>query len=155
MKIRQIAMGVTALVLAFMIGARIADAASNSIPTHYNFFEKQVSFTVTSPSGMPAQQPGPGDTIEFTSLLFKGSHTSHAAQWTATDHFLCVFNAEGIPTCDGQIAMKDSMLLVHGTGGQGDLTIPVTGGTGDFRNAHGTLYVHDLPSGNSDLVITL
>ncbi|MGH3848100.1 MAG: hypothetical protein ACRDRT_00035 [Pseudonocardiaceae bacterium] len=69
---------------------------------------------------------------------------------------MCFFAANGAPVCDGQVSIDDSMLLIHGSGGEGDFSIPVAGGTGTFVGAHGTMRVRNLPnhSENSDIDIT-
>jgi hypothetical protein len=160
MKIRRFALP-TSLAAAAIIAAGVGIAAAQTPgPAHYKFFEQQTSFVLTSANGAildPSQgAPQPGDRIEFTSLDYRGDHTHHAARWTATDHFICVFDSNGNPICDGQVAIDASMLVIHGTGGEGTFSIPVTGGTGNFRSARGELAVHNVGSTeNSDLDITL
>jgi hypothetical protein len=108
------------------------------------FFEKNSSFKQS-----PTQ-------IEFTDYLYAGTNQHHARSWTGTDHFLCTFSKAGVPTCDGQMALGGSMLLIHGRGGLGAFTIPIVGGTGRYLDARGILGVHDLANTpNANLTVTL
>jgi hypothetical protein len=144
MKSRLVTVAVIlASIVATTVGSGVATAKASD-PTHYRFFERQTSFTTSS------------GRIEFTSLDYSGDHGHHANHWTATDHFVCAFAGSGAPVCDGQVSIGESMVLVHGAGGEGNFSIPVAGGTGTFVGVHGTMRVQNLPhhSENSDIDIT-
>ena len=46
--------------------------------------------------------------------------SGHTTARTARDHFACIFGATGIPPCDGEVALGNSMLIAEGTGDQQD-----------------------------------
>jgi hypothetical protein len=141
----SVALTLGAAAVPLAVAASPAGAAAvATAPTKLAFFEQESSFKQTK------------TTVEFTSLLFVGTKAHHAAKWTATDHYLCTFAADGPPTCDGELAIGGSMLLIRGTGGQGTFSIPVVGGTGKYAGAKGRELVHDLAgSSNSNLTLTL
>jgi hypothetical protein len=160
LRIRRYALPASLAAVALVAGGVGIAAAQASGPAHYRFFEQQTSFALTSANGATVDPskgaPQAGDRIEFTSLDYRGDHTHHAARWTATDHFVCVFDNQGSPICDGQVAIDNSMILIHGVGGEGNFSIPVRGGTGSFRSVRGELVVHNVGNTeNSDIDITL
>jgi hypothetical protein len=112
--------GLTAAAVALAAGGTASAAAPAKT---LSFFEKNESFVYTAPGGkpergLPAGQPATGSTIEFTDLNYPGTEKHHQHPWTSTDHFLCTFGSNGT-TCEGQIAIGASMLIVKGNGGQG------------------------------------
>jgi hypothetical protein len=133
-------------------------AAAHAKPL--SFFEKNESFVYTAPGGkpqqgLPAGQPASGSTIEFTDLDYAGTEKHHQHPWTSTDHFLCTFSSNE-PTCEGQIAIGASMLIVKGKGGQGTFSIPIVAGTGSFKGDRGTLHIHDIgETANANITIDI
>jgi hypothetical protein len=134
--------GLTAAAVALAAGGTASAAAPAKT---LSFFEKNESFVYTAPGGkpergLPAGQPATGSTIEFTDLNYPGTEKHHQHPWTSTDHFLCTFGSNGT-TCEGQIAIGASMLIVKGNGGQGTFSIPIIAGTGAFKADSGTLHM--------------
>jgi hypothetical protein len=124
--------------------AAASPARSAAATTRFAFFEKNSSFKQS-----PTQ-------VEFTDYLYVGSNRHHARSWTGTDHFICTFSKAGVPSCEGQAALGDSMILIQGRGGLGRFSIPVVGGTGEFLGARGVEGVHDIAhSANANLTVTL
>jgi hypothetical protein len=157
---RKTAMGATtALLLAISVGQLSASASGTS--KRLTYFEKNSSFSYTSPAGVvqqgpPEAAPQPGSQIEFSDLNYSGTHTHHARAWSASDHFVCVFSATGVPTCNGEIAVGSSMLIIKGTGGQGTFSIPIVSGTGSYLGYRGMLKVADIgQTANADLVVVV
>jgi hypothetical protein len=147
--------------LALMAVGTLASSASGaSSSKHFSFFEKNASFLYTPPGsttqGPPNGPPQPGSQIEFTDLNYAGTNKHHASKWSATDHFACVFSATGVPTCNGEIAIGGSMLIVRGTGGQGTFSVPVVSGTGAFMGYTGVLKIADIgTTSNANIEVTV
>ncbi|MFG1708531.1 hypothetical protein ACFLIM_35560 [Nonomuraea sp. M3C6] len=151
-------LGAAALALTTVVlGVQPAGAAAKPKTLHY--FEKPTGFTYIPAGGKPIHQPPsgppkPGDRIEISGNLYKGDHKHHGDEVVGTDHTICVFNADLSAYCDAQAAFGGSMLLVHSSGGDGDFTSTITGGTGRFLNAKGTVRTHPVKD-NADLTIRL
>ena len=147
----------TAAALVFAVSGTASAAAPAKT---FSFFEKNESYVYTPPGGkpqqgLPAGQPATGSTIEFTDLNYPGTEKHHQHSWRSTDHFLCTFGSNG-PTCEGQIAIGASMLIVKGKGGQGTFSIPIVAGTGAFQGDRGTLHVRDIgETDNANITIDL
>lgn len=137
---RLIRMTAVALTTMAMIAA---PASAKTITLHYYF--KQVSVRFTDAAGHPQnrhKRPVAGDLGEQLGLAYPGNHNHHARRWTASWHLGCVFRSSKRATCDGQIAVGGSMLLVNGiylNSGHNSTGVAISGGTGVFYRAHGTL----------------
>jgi hypothetical protein len=142
-------------------------ASSASAATTLHFFSKQVSSTLKGPNGQPLSPnatPTVGDSFDSTDLLYVGNHKHHAKTWTASDHLVCTFTSLTGPmnataTCDGQIAIGGSMLLAENVklsfSSSSTVVVPLTGGTGKFRGAHGHVKSTAIgKTNNSDITIT-
>ncbi|MGI8572925.1 MAG: hypothetical protein ACR2L9_09935 [Solirubrobacteraceae bacterium] len=98
-----------------------------------------------------------GDLGEQLGLAYPGYHNHHDKHWTASWHLGCVFRSSKRMTCDGQIAVGGSMLVVNGIHpnfGHNSNGIAINGGTGVCYRAHGTLTtvsVHN--TNNADVTI--
>ncbi|MCW2938584.1 MAG: hypothetical protein JWN00_1569 [Actinomycetia bacterium] len=140
------------------LGVQPADAATKQT-LHY--YEKATGFTYIPAGGKPTHKPPsgppkPGDRIEVTGNLYKGDHKHHATKASGTDHTICLFDSRLQTYCDAQAAFGGSMLLVFSTGGVGDFTSTITGGTGRFTKTKGTVHTHPIgDTGNSDLTLHL
>ena len=132
---------------------------ASAAPTTLHYFEKQTQFTYTPAGGKPTHIPPhspvkPGDRIELAGDLYTGDHKHHSKKPVGSDHTICVFDAHAQPHCDGQAAIGGSMLFIYSEGGEGDFTSKLTGGTGRFFNARGTVLTHPV-NGNSDITVRL
>lgn len=129
------------------------------------FFSETQTMRFWTAAGKPfspskSDQPTAGDVIESTDLDYVGNHLHHVATWTASDHLLCTLAAKGDPVCDAQIAIGDSMILLHGLATPAvRSSFVVTGGTGRFKGVTGSLVAVNIdpnsPDSSSDLTITL
>lgn len=166
------AVGTAALLgLSLTIGAGVVAGAaprpSSSEVLH--FFSKPQSGAFLTAAGKPfnpskADPPRPGDQIESSDLDYVGNHLHHAATWTASDHELCIFDAQDTPVCHAEVADGGSMILAqvtltHLSAATATFTYHVTGGTGVFQGVSGNIVVVNLTpeaeSSNSDVTITL
>jgi hypothetical protein len=142
-------------------------ASSASAATTLHFFDKQVSSVFKGPGGQPLSAnatPVVGDSFENTDLYYVGNHKHHATTWTATGHLVCTFTSitgpmSGTATCDGQIAIGGSMLLAENAklsfSNSPTVVVPISGGTGKFRGAHGRVRSTSIGNtNNSDITIT-
>jgi hypothetical protein len=155
-----IALGAAAL-LAAGTGQAMASGSAGGNVHQLSFYEKNSSITYTpqggtTQQGAPQGPPAAGGQIEFSDLDYSGTYKHHNRAWTGSDHFVCDFNASDVPTCNGQLALNGSMVIIEGAGGQGDFSIPIVGGTGSYLGETGTLKVADIGTTlNADVVVSL
>jgi hypothetical protein len=130
-----------------VVAPPVSAAAGSSATLH--FYSVTQSLTATSATGQPVDPTSlfaVGDHFDGTDLLYTGQHQRHAQNFSGSDHLQCVVVVASTvaerQTCTEQFAFGSAMLLatnvtVTFNGGTG--TIPITGGTGRFKNARGTL----------------
>jgi hypothetical protein len=113
------------------------------------------------PVANPTTAPAVGDYAVSTDNDYVGSQTSHSADVAATDHLYCLFTkAPATATCSAQIATSDGMLLadnsVQNFAAQNQPeTFKITGGTGTYQGATGTVTVTPISgSNNADFTVT-
>jgi hypothetical protein len=153
-RIRCAAASIAACATIAAVGA--SAAAAKTVTLH--FFSKQVYSRISDASGKPvppSTAPAIGDRFSFASNDYVGNHTHHAKRATASDHVVCTLTSTTRGLCDGAIAIGGSMIL-------GDdfvldfnsqlTTLPITGGTGRYRHAHGTIIAKSVGQ-NTDLTI--
>jgi hypothetical protein len=151
---------VTAAAAVLALAAAPAGAA-----TKLKFFEKGESASLTDATGKqigdPNAVPAAGDTLDISSRDFVGNHKHHAKHFTVTDHLRCTFTTASTAVCNGQFAIGGSMLLAENVNVNLDFTtpkvvVPITGGTGVYEHAKGTVTSINIGNtGNSDVTITL
>jgi hypothetical protein len=139
-------------------------ATQASAATTLHFYDKQLSSTLTDPSGHPignSNTPPPtGSAFNSTAIGYAGNSKHHATAPAASIHLACVVTTAPKAVCFGQIAIGGSMLLAnHFTvdlAGPGDpfSTIKLNGGIGHFAHAHGTIRTTPTGKTNSNLTIT-
>lgn len=129
-----------------------APASAKTITLHY--FVKQISLKVVNAAGHPVnhKRHAAGDVGDETGVAYVGNRNHHAKRWTASFHLRCVLGSSGRSTCDGQIAIGGSMLLaeqIH-PNSPGKLgRLPISGGTGIFQRAHGTMTLVNVGNTNT------
>jgi hypothetical protein len=117
-----------------------APASAKTITLHYFF--KQVSVRLTDAAGHPKNahtRPMRGYTGNEFGLGYVGNGNHHAQRWTASFQ---VFRRSTRATRDGRIAVGGSMLLMNGihfNPHANSERLRISGGTGVFYRAHGTL----------------
>lgn len=166
---RQLMARIATLALSLVVlavAAATALATSND-PT-LDFFQKEVSFKVTTATGTPppAAAPVPGDVIDESDLDYVGNGEHHAKQYTATDHVRCTFTtAPTSPTgsaqavCDAAIAIGGSLLVadhVTATLSASAATVPINGGVGKYAGFKGVAVSKSIGNtNNSNFTITI
>jgi hypothetical protein len=139
-------------------GLLAAPAVANSTTLH--FFSKQVYSKFTGPTGKPLPPhtaPAPGDRVTFASDDYVGTGKHHAKRPTASDREDCTLTSPTAAICDGAIAIGGSMLFADNftlNFSAKVTTVKITGGTGRYRHAHGTVVATTLKHGN-DLKVTV
>ena len=148
---------VSAAACTAIIAASASAAAAKTSTLH--FFSKQVYSRISDASGHPAVPPlTVGDRLSFASNDYAGNHKHHARQATASDHVVCTVTSTITSTalCDGTIAIGGSMIFgddfVLNFVSNAATTVKITGGTGLYRHAHGTVIIKPVGD-NTDLTI--
>ena len=140
-------------------------ASGTTTPTTVNYYSVSTLSNLYTASGQPVANPSTapaiGDYVVSTDNDYTGSHTSHSAEVAATDHLYCLITkAPATATCSAQIATSTGMFLadnsVQNLAAQGQpQTYKITGGTGAYQGATGTVTVTPVSgSNNSDFTVT-
>jgi hypothetical protein len=140
----------------------IAATAAVATPAHagqtktLRLFEKTTDVGLTTADGTPkditAGPPAAGDILDASGVLYRGTHASHGDKVVGTDHTRCVFTGPDSGTCQGEVALGNSLILVRSA--LSDDAFTVWYGTGAFRGITGggtTKSIGD--SNNSDVVV--
>jgi hypothetical protein len=154
-RIRCAVASIAACVAIVAVGASAATAKTITL----HFFSKQVYSRVSDASGHPLPPnsgPAVGDRISNASDDYVGNHKHHAKKATASDHVVCTVTGSGTALCDGTIAIGGSLILgddfVLNFNSNAPTTVKITGGTGRYRHAHGTVIAKTVGN-NTDLTI--
>jgi hypothetical protein len=138
--------GAIALAAALAVASTVGGAAAKTVALH--FFSKQVYFRLSYANGKPLPPTAPQSDAERISIAgndYAGDDKQHAKQATASDHFVCIpRNSTPGALCDATFAIGGSMILAD------DFvfsfccppppqTFKITGGTGLYVHAHGTV----------------
>ena len=133
-------------------------AAAKTVTLH--FFSKQIYSRISDASGHPLSPnsaPAVGDRISFASNDYAGNHKHHAKQATASDHVVCTLTSASSALCDGTFAIGGSMILgddfVLSLTSNAATTVKITGGTGIYRHAHGTIIGKPVSANGTDFTI--
>lgn len=160
-------MGTATVTIAIACGAAVAGVggASASSPgpsgaiTTLHLYAVDQYFAMFTADGQPlntSAQPAAGDYLVGTDEDFLGNHLEHSKTSTGADNTVCTFTSPTEGICDQVIAMGGSLLLFDHVTVNFASASPVseiTGGTGMFEGAHGTVTVTPLPTTNSDFVV--
>lgn len=149
----------TATIAACATIAAVGASAAAAKTTTLHFFSKQVYSRISDASGHPLppnSAPAVGDRFSFASNDYAGNHKHHAKQATASDHIVCTLTGTSSALCDGTIAIGGSMILgddfVLNFSSNAATTVKITGGTGVYRHAHGTVIAKPVGN-NTDVTI--
>ena len=140
----------------------IAATAAVATPAHagqtktLRFFEQPNDIKLTAANGTPkditAGPPAAGDILDVSGNLYRGDHRRHGTKVVGTDHTRCTFTGPDSGTCQGEVAIGNSLILVRS-----DLTedsFTVWYGTGAFKGITGTGTTKEVGNDNaSDVVL--
>jgi hypothetical protein len=134
----------------------VGASAATAKPVTLHFFSKQVYSRLSNASGQPSNSaPAVGDRLSLANNDFVGNHKQHAKRPTASDYVVCTVTSTGAGLCDSVIAIGGSMIVADDSVldfGSNITTFKITGGTGRYRHAHGSIIGKDVGS-NTDLTI--
>jgi hypothetical protein len=158
-RIRCAAVSIAACATMMAVGA--SAAAANTISLH--FFSKQVYSRIRDANGHPLPPTSGldvGDRISNAFNDYAGNHTHHAKRATASNQVACIVTSGSTFLCDETIAIGGSMILaddfVINFPANGPTTFKITGGTGTYRHARGTVIARSfLGQPGSDLTIEI
>ena len=141
----------------------------SSTPQVLHYYSVSTANVQFGPDGKaitdPNAGPSVGDYFVSSDNDYTGTHTNHDKPVAATDHLVCVLLAfsqsaqTATAVCDGGVAIGNSMLVaehqtVQLSNAQG-VSVNLTGGTGRYQGAHGTVHSDSLANtNNSDLTVT-
>lgn len=126
-------------VLAIAATAAVATPAHAGQTKTLRFFEKTTDVRLTTADGTPkditAGPPAAGDVLDASGVLYRGTHARHGDKVVGTDHTRCVFTGPDSGTCQGEVALGNSLILVRSA--LSDDAFTVWYGTGAFRGITG------------------
>jgi hypothetical protein len=142
---------------ATILAVSASAAVAKTVTMH--FFSKGVYTRISDATGKPVSPnsaPAVGDRLSFASNDYVGNHKHHAKHATASDNIVCTQVSASSALCDGTIAIGGSMILgddfVLDLSSTAPTVVKITGGTGHYRHAHGTVIAKPVGN-NTDLTI--
>lgn len=140
--------------------AALAAVPASAKTTTLHFFSKDVYMRLSDSSGKALSSnatPVAGDRLSIGSNDYVGNHKHHAKRATASDHIVCTIGTGGTGLCDGTIALGGAMLIgddfVLNFASNGPTVVNITGGTGRYRHAGGTVVAKSVSNSTTDLTI--
>ena len=147
-------------VCATIVGIGASAAAAKSVTLH--FFSKSVYSRFSDASGKPLSPSSAfaaGDRFSSASNDYAGNHKHHAKLATASDHIVCTITSSSTGICDGTIAIGGAMILgddfVLNFTSNSPTVVKITGGTGIYRHAHGTVTVKSVGNNGNTSDVTI
>ena len=135
-------------------------------PATLHFFlhsQRQGLFGPDGKRGNPNQPPAVGDYFTDSDIVYTGNHSRHPAARIGSAHLLCAVTAVagngGAGVCDGLIDLGGSLLVADhqsvDLSGK-SVKLDITGGTGRYEGAQGTLTSADVGNTNdTDLTLSV
>jgi hypothetical protein len=133
-------------------------------PTTLHLFlhsQAQGLFGPDGKPGNPNQPPAVGDYFTDSDIVYSGSHSSHPAASMGSAHLICAVTAVsgsgGTGVCNGLIDLGGSLLVADHQSvdlSGNNVKLGITGGTGRYEGAQGTLSSADVGNTN-DTDVTL
>jgi hypothetical protein len=160
--------------VAFGIGVLVAliAAAPAGAATHktWHFWSKETSNLAFQADGTPVTTANATPTVGFVfagaDADYLGNHTKHGNRVVATDHISCTITQLDLTSnvlvalCFGQVALPGGMVLFDHQSvdfAKNPSVIPVTGGTGRYAGAKGTITAdaYGAQSNDTDLTVDI
>ena len=153
----RLASAIAVCATTMAVGASAAAAKTTTI----HLFSKDVYSRISDANGHPQSgknfMPKPGDRFSFAANDFLGNHKHHGNRQVGSDHVVCIIQSNGTGLCDGTIAIGGSMILgddfVLDFNSNAPITLKITGGTGRYRHARGTVVAKSTSQNTTDLTI--
>lgn len=132
-------------IVATAVAAAATTPVTTTVTKHY--FSVQVYSRISDSSGarLPTHfMPVAGDRISYADNDYVGTQKHHAKRATASDHTLCTITGSNSVLCDGALAIGGALILaddylIDFPSTKKVTTIKITGGTGRYRGARGTV----------------
>jgi hypothetical protein len=130
-----------------------------SAGTTLPFYSVQQTLQFSNAAGQPIRSADAttGDRYDSTDLYFAGTKRHHASSFSASDHLACTFTAANTQTCNNQIAIGGSLLLLNNVlepASGTKVSAPINAGTGTYQNVGGT-FETGVDTISTDVTITL
>ncbi|MEY9877310.1 hypothetical protein ABH931_006834 [Streptacidiphilus sp. MAP12-33] len=142
-----------------------ASGSGSGTTTTWTFYSVSTGANLYTANGQvvanPTTPPTIGGYAVGTDNDYVGTQASHSSDVSATDHLFCLFTkAPATATCSAEIATSQGMLLADNStqnfaSSAQTQTFKITGGTGAYQGATGTVKVTQIPNtNNADFVVT-
>lgn len=125
------------------------------------FYSVQQTLRFANAAGQPLPDANAaqdvGDSYDSTDLFYAGTHGHHASGFSASDHLACTFTGTDTQTCNSQIAIGGSLLLLNNVtepSSGATVSSPINAGTGTYQNARGT-FETGTATDTTDVTVTL
>jgi hypothetical protein len=148
-----------AATLGVCVSMALGASAATAKTATFHFFSKAVYSRMSDANGkaLPSNStPAVGDRISFGDDDYVGNHKHHAKRATASDHLDCTVISATKGLCDGTIAIGGSLIIaddyVLDFTSNKPAVFKITGGTGAYRHAHGTVTATSAGN-NEDLTV--
>ena len=103
--------------LAIAATAAVATPAHAAQTKTLRFFDKGNTSASRPRTGRrrtsPPARPAAGDILDASGTLYRGNHRHHGSRVVGTDHTRCVFTGPDSGTCQGEVALGNSLILVQ------------------------------------------
>jgi hypothetical protein len=148
-RIRWAAASIAACTAIAGVGATAV--AAKTVKRHFvtmHFFSKRAYTRISDASGRQLSSnfvPAGGDRVSWASIDYSGDHNHHAKKATASDESVCTIMSSSGALCDSIFAIGGSMIIADDfvlrlpSKKLTTNTIKITGGTGRYQGARGTI----------------
>lgn len=139
-------------------GALVAAPPAFGATTTLHIFSKGTSFALFQANGQRVTnqntQPAQGDYFVSTATDYSGTAKKHSSTPTGADNLVCTVISGTSATCDGVIAVGNSLLLANHVsvtfGQNGISSVTINAGTGHYKGSHGTVTSSSSGGSNSN-----
>jgi len=143
--------GALAATAVLLLGAGPASAKTTTV----HLFDKSVSSGAFAASGValnPSAQAATGDYFVSTGTDYNGNHNRHSKKSVGASNLVCTITSGTSGFCDGVIAIGSSLLFIDhvAVNLSGNAPLKVTGGTGQYRGARGTISAQGVSNTNNN-----
>ena len=152
------------------VGASLVLSGTASAKTAtLHLYSKTLSVMIFEANGQPVTNsnalPVAGEYYTTTDTDYPGNNKHHSSTSSGYDHLVCTFtsvtSSAGEALCDAEVFYNGSLLYadhfslaISFTSVQAS-RVPISGGTGQFKHAHGTIVSADVGNtNNSNFTIT-